>query len=62
MIGGGGDNDKKGKELAKGDEIKDGFSTTVNFHRSDVKTSDHQSLEYYCEHHPDTMKGKVQIK
>jgi len=29
--GGGGDNDKKGKELAKGDEIKDGFSTTVNF-------------------------------
>ena len=54
--------DKKGKELAKGDEIKDGSSTTVNFNPSDIKTSDYQSLEYYCEYHPDTMKGKVQIK
>ncbi len=60
--GGGGDNDKKGKELAKGDEIKDGSSITVTFNPSDVKTSDYQSLEYYCEYHPDTMKGKVQIK
>ena len=51
-----------GKELAKGDEIKDGSSTTVNFNPSDIKTSDYQSLEYYCEYHPDTMKGKVQIK
>ncbi|MGH9981254.1 MAG: hypothetical protein ACRD6U_06850 [Nitrososphaeraceae archaeon] len=52
----------EGKELAKGDEIKDGSSTTVNFNPSDIKTSDYQSLEYYCEYHPDTMKGKVQIK
>jgi hypothetical protein len=54
--------DEEGEELVKGDEVEDGSSTIVNFNPSDTETSDYQSLEYYCEYHPDTMRGKVQIK
>ena len=61
-ISAGGDSKEKGKKLAKSDEIEDGSSTTVNFNPSDKKNSDYQSLEYYCEYHPDTMRGKIQIK
>jgi hypothetical protein len=53
---------EEGEELIASDEIEDGSSATVNFNPSDVEeTNDYQSLEYYCEYHPDTMRGKVQI-
>ena len=54
-------NDEEGDELAKSDEIEDGSSTTVNFNTSDFEPGDYNSIEYYCEYHPDTMRGKVQI-
>lgn len=53
---------EEGEELIASDEIEDGSSATVNFNPSDVEeTNDYQSLEYYCEYHPDTMRGKVLI-
>ncbi|HJT82868.1 MAG TPA: hypothetical protein VJ697_00165 [Nitrososphaeraceae archaeon] len=55
------DGDEEGDEIAKSDEIEDGSSTTVNFNTSDFDPGDYQSIEYYCEYHPDTMRGKIQI-
>ena len=55
------DGDEEGDELAKSDEIEDGSSTTINFNTSDFDPSDYNSIEYYCEYHPDTMRGKIQI-
>jgi hypothetical protein len=54
----------KGEELIASDEIEDGSSTTINFNplASQDDSSIYQSLEYYCEYHPDTMRGKIQIK
>ena len=54
----------KGEELIASDEIEDGSSTAINFNTADVQDdiSNYQSLEYYCEYHPDTMRGKIQIK
>ena len=49
------------EELIASDHVEDGSATTVNFNLSDIETSNYQSLEYYCEYHPDTMRGKVQI-
>ncbi|MDF2736706.1 MAG: Cupredoxin-like domain [Nitrososphaeraceae archaeon] len=59
--GGGNSDDEEGEELVASDEIEDGSSATVNFNPSDVDTNDYQSIEYYCEYHPDTMRGKIQI-
>jgi hypothetical protein len=59
--GGGNSDDEEGEELVASDEIEDGSSATVNFDPSDVDTNDYQSIEYYCEYHPDTMRGKIQI-
>src|SRR5215204_2737041 len=61
------DNDKGGgEELVKSDEIKEGSSATINFNSADIQDdeddSNYQSFEYYCEYHPDTMRGKIQIK
>jgi hypothetical protein len=59
------DNDDKGEELVATDEIGDGSSTVINFNLKDFQdddSSNYQSLEYYCEYHPDTMRGKIQIK
>lgn len=61
------DDDKGGdEELVKSDEIKDGSSATVNFNSAEIQEDDdnsnYQSFEYYCEYHPDTMRGKIQIK
>jgi hypothetical protein len=55
--------EEEGEEIVASDEIEDGSSTTVNFNpSSDIEEIDnYQSLEYYCEYHPDTMRGKVQI-
>jgi hypothetical protein len=54
-------NDEEGEELVASDHIEDGSSTAVNFNTADMETNDYKSLEYYCEYHPDTMSGKVQI-
>jgi hypothetical protein len=59
--GGGNSDDEEGEELVASDEIEDGSSATVNFNPSDGDTNDYQSIEYYCEYHPDTMRGKIQI-
>jgi plastocyanin len=53
------DGDKK--ELVKSDEIKGGSSDTIKFNPEDVQDEDYQSFEYYCEYHPDTMRGKISI-
>ena len=53
------DGDKK--ELVKSDEIKGGSSDTIKFKPEDVQDEDYQSFEYYCEYHPDTMRGKISI-
>lgn len=59
------DGDKE--ELVKSDEIEDGSSTAINFNPADIQednsssSSNYQSLEYYCEYHPDTTRGQVQI-
>jgi hypothetical protein len=56
--GGGGEHE----ELIASDHIEDGSSTIISFNASDTETSNYQSFEYYCEYHPDTMRGKAQIK
>ena len=58
---GGNSDDEEGEELVASDEIEDGSSAIVNFDPSEVDTNDYQSIEYYCEYHPDTMRGKIQI-
>jgi heme/copper-type cytochrome/quinol oxidase subunit 2 len=63
IIEGVSDGGKKTEELISSDEIENGSSTKVNFNTSsDIDTNDYESFEYYCEYHPDTMIGKVQIK
>ena len=52
---------EENEELVKSDEIEEGSSDTINFNLEDIDTSDYQSFEYYCEYHPETMRGKVQI-
>jgi hypothetical protein len=58
---GGNSDDEEGEELVASDEIEDGSSAIVNFDPSEVDTNDYQLIEYYCEYHPDTMRGKIQI-
>lgn len=53
------DGDKK--EIVASDEIKGGSSDTIKFKPEDVQDEDYQSFEYYCEYHPDTMRGKILI-
>ena len=53
------DGDKE--ELVKSDEVQGGASDTIVFNPEDLQEEDknYQSFEYYCEYHPDTMKGKI---
>jgi plastocyanin len=53
------DGDKE--ELVASDEIKGGSSNIIKFNPEDVQDEDYQSFEYYCEYHPDTMRGKISI-
>ena len=53
------DGDKE--ELVASDEIKGGSSNTIKFNPEDVQDEDYQSFEYYCEYHPNTMRGKISI-
>ena len=53
--------DEEKEELLKSDEVEEGSSATINFDPADMDTSNYQTFEYYCEYHPETMRGKVQI-
>ncbi|MGB9167779.1 MAG: hypothetical protein WCB31_02515 [Nitrososphaeraceae archaeon] len=55
------DGDKE--ELVKSDEVQGGSSDTIVFNPEDLQEEDknYQSIEYYCEYHPDTMKGKIKL-
>ena len=53
------DGDKE--ELVASDEIKGGSYNMIKFNPEDVQDEDYQSFEYYCEYHPDTMRGKISI-
>jgi hypothetical protein len=33
----------------------------IKFKPEDVLDEEYQSFEYYCEYHPDTMRGKISI-
>ena len=49
------------KEIVASDEIKGGSSDTIKFNPEDVQNEEYQSIEYYCEYHPDTMIEKISI-
>jgi hypothetical protein len=51
----------KTEEIISSDEIKNGSFTTINFNSTDVDTGNYDSFDYYCEYHPETMLGKLQI-
>lgn len=54
------DGDKE--ELVKSDEVQGGSSDTIVFNPEDLQEDkNYQSFEYYCEYHPDTMKGKIKL-
>ena len=61
VIEGVSDGGKKTEEIISSDEIENGSSTTVNFNSSDIDIGNYDSLDYYCEYHPETMLGKLQI-
>ena len=61
VIEGVSDGGKKTEEIISSDEIENGSSTTVNFNSADIDIGNYDSLDYYCEYHPETMLGKLQI-
>ena len=61
IIEGVSDGGKKTEEIISSAEIENGLSTTVNFNSSDIDTGNYDSFDYYCEYHPETMLGKLQI-
>lgn len=54
--------DRDKEELVKSDEVQGGSSDTIVFNPEDLQEDkNYQSFEYYCEYHPDTMKGKIKV-
>ena len=53
--------DGKKEEIIVSDEVQGGSSDIINFNLADLQEDDYQSFEYYCEYHPDTMRGKIAI-
>src|SRR5574339_70735 len=54
--------DRDKEELVKSDEVQGGSSDTIVFNPEDLQEDkNYQSFEYYCEYHPDTMKGKIKL-
>ena len=51
----------KTEEIISSDEIENGSSTTLNLNTTDIDTGNYDSFDYYCEYHPETMLGKLQI-
>ena len=39
----------------------DPLQQSTSIHQTDFDSGDYKSIEYYCEYHPDTMRGKIQI-
>ena len=49
------------EELTVCGNIESESSDTIKFNPEDVQDEVYQSLEYYCEYHLDTMRGKILI-
>lgn len=50
-------NDGDRIEILESNEIERGSSDTVKFQPN----LDYENLEYYCEYHPETMRGNIQL-
>ena len=53
--------DSQGKDLATSGDIQPGGSGTLNFKTNMTSSGGGNMLRYYCEYHPDLMKGAIQI-
>ncbi len=51
----------KTEEIISSNEIENGSSTTLNLNTTDIDNGNYDSFDYYCEYHPETMLGKLQI-
>jgi hypothetical protein len=45
-------------EIIKSDEVEEGSTDIIDFIPEAI---DFDSLEYYCEYHPDTMRGNINL-
>ena len=53
--------DSQGKDLATSGDIPAGGSGILNFKTNMTSSGGGNMLRYYCEYHPDLMKGSIQI-
>ena len=53
--------DSQGKDLATSGDIPPGGSGILNFKTNMTSSGGGNMLRYYCEYHPDLMKGSIQI-
>src|ERR671920_2632271 len=53
--------DSQGKDLATSGDIQPGGSGTLNFKTNMTSSGGGNMLRYYCQYHPDLMKGAIQI-
>src|SRR5919106_3539016 len=53
--------DSQGKDLATSGDIPPGGSGILNFKTNMTSSGGGDMLRYYCEYHPDLMKGAIQI-
>ena len=49
------------EELTESKDFEGGSSDTIKFNAEHVQNEEYQSIEYYCEYHPDTMIEKISI-
>ena len=50
------------EDLVISDTVHDGSSIIVDFYPLDLQEyKNYESFDYYCEYHPETMKGNIQI-
>ena len=49
------------EEIIASDEIEHGSFDTFKFDPDDLELSKYTTFAYYCEYHPDTMLGEIQI-
>ena len=53
--------DSQGKDLATSGDIQPGGSAQLTFKPNMTSSGGGNMLRYYCEYHPDLMKGSIQI-
>src|SRR5919112_2153274 len=53
--------DSQGKDLATSGDIPPGGSGILNFKTNMTSSGGGDILRYYCQYHPDLMKGSIQI-